>query len=242
MSWLELYRYSTFDNAVPHDKDYLISLLDDYEYSRFERYKFDSSRWTFAIARWIAKSRLSDHLEVEPAAISFSYNENGKPYMAYAAISMYFSITHTDTAIVVVLSDVEVGVDIEMLDRPGDPWNNCEAFLNGDVASVVDSVTSDFEKKRCFARYWTTMEARVKVHGSTLFSIKETFAKDMPALLSDGRYSDGGYVYYTSCMNDREQLSVCASEPFKDVRFYKYEAQQFRRDDTMRGIMSFEAR
>lgn len=242
MSWLELYRYSTSENSLPYDTTGIVKLLDDVELKRFERYKFDHSRWTFALARWLTKTCLSSHLDQPPETISFSYNENGKPYvdLGDGRAPIHFSISHTESMIVVCLSNHAIGVDIELLNRRGEPWKNPAAFLNEDIARVINSMPNDAEKQRAFAQYWTAMEACVKLHGSTLFSIKETFAKDLDPIRSYEQLFYDNNNYYFSDINDDHVLCVCTKKSPSKIVVKEFKNSQFNHDDALMNSLFSE--
>ena len=231
MAWLELYHYSIEHHHYPKDRDYLLSLLDQYEQERFERYKFDHSKWTFATARWLLKQNLSSHLKQSPADIKLSYNANGKPFVEQS--SVYFSLSHTEKSVVLAISDTEVGVDVELMDRRGAPWNRPEAFLNSHLAPVLNAIHDEEQKKRCFCRYWTAMEARVKVKGASLFTIKEAFGQHIEPMTDDGAFDDGTFTYLSHDVGARQQLSLCISDELKQVAFFNSTEQGNLLDSAM---------
>lgn len=237
MAWLDLYYYSISENKFPSDKDALLKLLDEYEVERFNRYKFDQSRWTFATARWITKTQLAKKLNSDAEKITFSYLENGKPVVnVYKGIE--FSISHTDTAILVGISDKPVGVDIELHERRGQPWKNAADYLNQRVAKVIDALEGEEEKKLCFSRYWTSMESRVKLRGDTLFEVKSKFADALPALEQDGSYFDTECRYYTSGFKDKEQITICTEEKIAELDVKTFAGRAFVSDEYLAEKLS----
>lgn len=228
MHWLEIYYYSITSNGFPADQASMLSLLDEYEHQRFERYRFDDSRWTFATARWIAKTQLAKHLGLAvPEALRFSYNDNGKPFLQNHD-QLHFSISHTKSGIAIAVSNRACGIDLEGQVQRGEPWLDAKPFLNDHAAGHIDALDEVREKIRCFSRYWTMMEAKVKWQGSTLFGIKEQFARDLPALLSDGRYKDATAAYFTGSSPQQEQLSVCVECIPESVDVYAFHADNIK--------------
>ncbi len=238
MPWLELYLYSISNNGYPANKEKLTNILDRAEQERFKRYKFDHSRWTFATARWIAKTQIARHLAALPATVSFKYNKNGKPFLPDNP-NLHFSVSHTDTAIVIALSNSSIGVDVEMNNRRSEPWRNAKAFLNHDVAKIIGKVESEEEQKRLFGRYWTAMEARVKIHGDSLFNVKNDFGRGLPTLSQDGFVTDGNYAYYSATLATGEQMSICVEHKRYSAAMHSYLNGEFSEDKKLAQDLGF---
>ena len=92
----------------------------------------------------------------------FSYKENGKPYLREYP-DVYFNISHTKNIITCVISDGEVGVDIEHARKVSE--------------SAINRVFSENEKKLAgfsvdgYIRLWTMKEACAKLSGTGLPAI-----------------------------------------------------------------------
>src|ERR1700687_1874040 len=59
-----------------------VVLLDDDERERADRFRFQEHRNRFVVARGALRTALWRYLEVEPAALQFSYGRYGKPSLA----------------------------------------------------------------------------------------------------------------------------------------------------------------
>ena len=179
---LELYYFSRRRFALPLSPDQILALLDDQERERYARFLRDEPRELFSLARWLCKTRLALHLGCAPQSLRFDYTESGKPYLANQPQPLQFSIAHTESAVLVAISTNAVGVDVEMMDRRGDPWREAESFLNPVAAEHIALAGNEDERKRAFARYWTAMEALVKLEGTGLFRWKDRIGFEQPVL------------------------------------------------------------
>lgn len=226
LHWLDIYYYSTDKYAYPLNTSYFLSLLDDYEKTRFERYAFDHLKWTFATTRWIVKTHLAEKLNCPPKSISFSYTDNGKPYLEENS-DIYFSLSHTISGIAVALSNRDVGVDLEMHQRRGDPWKEAGNFLNLDIERKINTALTEKEKMHCFTRYWTALEALVKLKGSTLFQEKECFGKALDCMSKDGSYSEDGFYWQTHDIDSVSQLTVCTQKKPERIRCNIFNGENF---------------
>ena len=98
---------------------------------------------------------------------NFVYNEHDKPFMQNAfgnrIEGVDFSISHCKNAIVVVLSDRPVGVDVESFRHAEEPLL-CRT-MNPDEQAKVRTAADPAE---AFTRLWTRKEAVVKLRGTGL--------------------------------------------------------------------------
>ena len=145
----------------------------------------------------------------------FSYTGKGKPYIKEFK-RLHFNLSHTKNMITCVISDKEVGVDIE--------------HIREIKAATVNRVFSDNEKKIAefepegYVRLWTMKEACAKLIGTGLSDILdglEIFEENNKKyirklnqdirktscymIIAEGRLSDSlGYPYYYSVCTDAE--------------------------------------
>lgn len=92
--------------------------------------------------------------------IAIVTDEMGKPYVA-GHPEIHFNISHTDALIVIALSDVEVGVDVQTELCP-----NTKIIKRFFTAKECDYVYSDDKNIAMrFAEIWTKKEAYIKCSG-----------------------------------------------------------------------------
>jgi len=98
---------------------------------------------------------------ITSAKLEFALHEKGKPYLA-SAPQIRFNLAHShDRALVAVVLDVEVGVDIECV-RPLPEYAAIAQRYFPPGQTAPSSV-------RDFFRHWTRFEALLKAHGSGLY-------------------------------------------------------------------------
>lgn len=90
----------------------------------------------------------------------FEYNEHGKPFLTNYP-NWYFSLSHCRTAVCCVLSNKEVGIDIEKI-------ASYKESLANYVCNAEELVTLQNSKNKAneFYRLWTRKEAVFKMFGS----------------------------------------------------------------------------
>lgn len=84
------------------------------------------------------------------------YNKYGKPYLNNG---LYFNISHTKNIVVCVLSDKEIGIDIEYLRYSDNIVKKC---FNQKEKEIIKNSNN---KKEIFTIIWTIKESYVKLLG-----------------------------------------------------------------------------
>ncbi len=134
---------------------------------------------------------LRDLLGDEPA--EWTYNQFGKPYIP----SLFFSISHCKTAIIVAVSDREIGVDIES-DRSANEALIAYTMNDAEQALIRRSPNPE----RAFVRLWTQKEALLKAKGTGIVdNLKEVLANQQDFLLQTVEKEK--YIY-TICTENRK--------------------------------------
>ena len=210
---VDTYYYSIVDNGYGPKLADAINILDDTEQDRYRRFKFDKDRNRFLQARILLKTCLAERLGCEPRDVHFEYNVNGKPRVSkgeylHPKARVHFSLSHCATAIAFAISSDPVGIDIECISHRSQPWLHPEKYINEHIAVHFDRLTSVDEKSRMFARYWTCLEALVKLDGETLFQKRASFAEGQNGMFADGEFLFTDGVVSTEKVSISEQFSL----------------------------------
>lgn len=89
-----------------------IFLLDTMELMRINRCRFVNDREMYTICHVAKRLILSQYVTTHPQNIQFTNNDYGKPYLLMHK-NLYFNISHSIDKVLMVVSDTEVGIDIE---------------------------------------------------------------------------------------------------------------------------------
>ena len=120
----------------------------------------------------------------------------GKPY--FPGSDLHFSITHTKTTVFCALSDQEIGIDAEDLDRKVSP-SLAQKILSPAEYAQFELVPED-ERNEALLRFWVLKEAAAKCSGMGL----RGYPNHTEFLLDDPRVQKLG-----GCM----VAVICAEEP-----------------------------
>ncbi|HYX50502.1 MAG TPA: 4'-phosphopantetheinyl transferase superfamily protein [Ktedonobacteraceae bacterium] len=144
--------------------------LDADERLRAGRFYFELDRARFIASHGLLRTILGSYMHVEPGKLRFSYNSQGKPYLAepFQGKKLEFNMSHShEIALFAVTFNRQVGVDLE------------HVYLFAETDSLADRILSQSEKAawrkysannrlETLFRYWTCKEAYVKATGEGL--------------------------------------------------------------------------
>ena len=154
-----------------------LTLLDDEEHARWERYPYAGPRRQFLLCRAALRVVLCEELGCGNEQLALPTTEDGKPWAtvdgAPAAIS--FSVSHSGPhGLIAIASEGRLGVDVEEFA----PRRNLDLLMDGVLGEAEkDDVASSegTERLRSFFRLWTMKEALLKAHGKGLLIDATTF-------------------------------------------------------------------
>lgn len=128
-----------------------------------EKFLFFEDAKRCICAEAIMRYYLIKNLGINNSDIEIEYNDYGKPFLKN--IQLYFNLSHSNKWVVCGLSNNEIGVDVEKIDK-----------INIDIAKSLfceaeyDYIKSGKEHERCkrFIQIWTLKESYIKYIGKGL--------------------------------------------------------------------------
>ena len=160
---------------------------------RADRFRFDSDRRRFCVARASLKLILGRYLKAKPGRLQLDVGDYGKPFLNDRKTSqgIRFNLSHSHRlALIAIARDREVGVDIEFM-RPNFVTDEVvKHFFSRAEVEAFAAVAPAF-KAQSFFNCWTRKEAYIKARGEGLSCSLEEFdvslAPGAPAALLDSR-------------------------------------------------------
>lgn len=148
--------------------DNVAEILDEKEKKRASSFKTIRAKNQFLLARSVAKNAIGKLMGISPGEVSFNISDNGKPFLRNDP-SIHFSISHNCSGVAVAISNTNIGVDLEDIDRRGEPWKRAGAFLSRAAEEFVSRGIDEGEKKSRFTLLWCAAEALAKYNDSSIF-------------------------------------------------------------------------
>src|SRR5271167_91390 len=177
--------------ALGADESRWRKTLSSDELERASRFHFPRDRQRFAASRSLLRILLADYLATDPAAVSFSYSEKGKPSLggAYAGSNLKFNISHSGGVTLLAFTrDREIGVDVEQVRGDSDLKAIARRFFSPKEQTQLANLPGE-KSVDAFFRCWTRKEAYIKAVGDGLSLPLDQFdvsfdAGDASALLA----------------------------------------------------------
>ena len=127
----------------------------------------------------------------------------GKPF--FPGSDLHFSITHTKTTVFCAISDTEIGIDAEDLNRKVSP-NLAEKVLSPSEYEQYQAVPEE-DRNEALLRFWVLKEAEAKCSGLGLRGYPNHTAFD----LNDPRVTKiGGCMVAVVCAEDAQVEDLTA--------------------------------
>jgi 4'-phosphopantetheinyl transferase len=145
------------------------SLSED-EVIRAGRFRYEQDKNRFISARGILRLILADYLSLEPGALRFEYEKEGKPRLRSITgqEDIQFNLSHSEgLALYVFTRGCEAGVDLERIRNFPEMEQIVEQFFSAGERALFGALPSD-GKQKPFFNWWTRKEALTKATGKGL--------------------------------------------------------------------------
>lgn len=135
------------------------------EEDRFRSFATDALRSRWGAARGSLREVLGRALERAPGEVQFGYGPHGKPHVSGSPLR--FNISHSGDLAVIALSQVEVGVDVELPRARRSDAIARRFYAPGEIERLFSEADPAL-RADAFFRLWTCKEAFLKVTGEGL--------------------------------------------------------------------------
>lgn len=160
---IKLYRININNWDDPLENKELLNQIDEIRRKKIMRYHMPDDRKRSLAAGIIIKHILNENGLSEN---SLSCSENGKPL----ADGLFFNVSHSGNYVVGVVSDCEVGCDIEKVSSA--PMKVAQHYYS---PAESEYINSEPDKDRAFFTIWTLKESYMKMTGQGLGLALDSF-------------------------------------------------------------------
>jgi 4'-phosphopantetheinyl transferase len=146
------------------------SVLSDEERAQYARFHFVRDARDYAAAHALLRTVLSHDGDLRPESWQFERTPHGKPFLighGEARTSFSLSHAHGMVACAVTAGGIDLGVDVECLDREVDALDIATRFFSPAETQLLARLDSESRRRRFFD-LWTLKEALVKATGAGL--------------------------------------------------------------------------
>ena len=137
------------------------------ERMRADRFRFETDRVRFIVARGMLRSILSLYLGIEAGQVELYYQRQGKPYLPESLnqAPIHFSMAHShQLAVYAFVHAREIGIDLEYAQPMPWLWQTAAAFMSEHELSLLSALPAD-QQQQAFYLCWTRKEAYIKARG-----------------------------------------------------------------------------
>jgi 4'-phosphopantetheinyl transferase len=173
----EIQLWSVRLDPAPEQVERLGRPLAEDEWERARRFRFEVHRRRYVVGRGVLRLLLAAYLDLPPAEVRFVYGPRGKPFLdpAQAAGGLSFNLSNSDElALVGLVRDVEIGVDIELVKPMSDLEAIAERFFSASERDCLRGLPPE-QKPTAFFNCWTRKEAYLKAVGEGLAAPLDSF-------------------------------------------------------------------
>lgn len=176
------------DNLAQFELDEALPLLSVQRREQCLKFKYELGRKQCAAAYLLLCQGLREEYGITEPPI-FAYGEHGKPVIV-GHPEICFNISHCREAVMCVLSNKPVGVDIESVHRYSESL--ARYTMNDEEMKQILQAENPAVQ---FTKLWTMKEAVLKLSGHGLTDNLKVVLEDFTGKLKTVDYSDKNYVY-----------------------------------------------
>lgn len=196
--------------------DRYIDGIPSYYVEKSKKMRQEGDRKLELLSGYLLKELLRE-LRIDEKII-IDVSKNGKPFLANS--DLYFNVSHSKDTALVVISDVEIGCDIEKIDIGMDCLRIAKRFYAEDEYEYLLNIDDSKKRAMAFYKLWTMKEAFVKAIGIGL-TMELNAVSFIDRELIDGKLIDGEFI--DGKLIDGESVD---KEPF--VNKIDYNGQTYR--------------
>lgn len=162
--------------SVPRWISLIGSWLSPMEQARADRFRQAIDRQRFVLGRGLIRALVGEHLQMEPAAVTFFETATGKPGIPGGGIE--FNLSHSGDCVLMVWNiGGPVGADVEAMNSRIDANLSEIADLSFSTEErAVLAAAPPMEKAAVFHRIWVRKEAIIKAEGVGLGGALQDFS------------------------------------------------------------------
>jgi 4'-phosphopantetheinyl transferase len=170
----EVHVWRLFLDRSPTEVAWLLTLLDQTEQERAQRFRFPADRNRFVVSRALLRTLLGRYVGQAPTQLQFSYASAGKPFLRDHGLQ--FNLAHSgNMALLAVAGRRTVGVDVEQVRSAIETTTIAERYFATDERALLRAEPAD-RQRTLFFKVWTRKEAYMKATGLGLYMPLEEFA------------------------------------------------------------------
>ena len=159
---------SSFNLDEKAIKNYEV-LLSKEEKERLNRTTSLKAKTSFIVGRILIKTSLAKILNCKPADVILKATPKGRLELESPISNLSFNLSHSNNLVVLAVSDIRIGVDIEFI-KQRNFIEIAESCFEKEELNLLKNTNSLEIQQQLFYKYWTLKEAFIKCNGEQIFN------------------------------------------------------------------------
>lgn len=134
-----------------------------YRKRKVDKLKYEKDKWLSLGAEYLLMKGLEE-LNIDYSKIEIDFKENSKPIFKNCPQKLHFNLSHSGEMAMCVISDYEVGCDIQKIEDKDNYLEIAERFFHPKEIQIIKKAKKE-EQKELFYRIWTLKESFIKATG-----------------------------------------------------------------------------
>jgi 4'-phosphopantetheinyl transferase len=195
------------------------SMLSADKQQQISGMRFEMDRKLRICADVLVRYKACEMLKVDNRDLMFAKNKHGKPFLPGQS-TFHFNISHTRNALVVCISDIPVGIDIEKMNA-ADSAAARKVFTGHEIAYIFRDDKDDCLR---FNEIWTKKESYLKWTGegwSPELAGTDVLCEPLAALISTKRINQ--YTISQCCESQSKEFkidNITLNELYQNLKYY----------------------
>lgn len=171
----------------------LYASVPDFRQGAVDQYRFDRDR-RLSLGAWVLLQHAMREAGLDVQSLTFAVTDAGKPFVV-GMPGVCFSLSHAGSRVMAVLSDTEVGCDVEVIGAGR--LSVARRWFTDTENALLDAMPDENGKSVLFCRLWVLKESFLKVTGRGLALSMRDFSFAWPDSSADPVLTqhEDGYAY-----------------------------------------------
>ena len=144
----------------------MYNMVSPYRKRKVDKLMFEKDKWLSLGTEYLLMKGL-DELNIDYSKIEIGFIENNKPILKNCPKKLYFNLSHSDEMAMCVISDCEVGCDIQKISEKENLFEIAKRFFHPQEVEMIKNSKIE-EKTDLFYRIWVLKESYIKATGKGL--------------------------------------------------------------------------
>ena len=237
----KIYIHKINKEMLLREESEIFRLLPEWRKEKVQKLKVESSRLQSLAAGRLLDLAIADYLDLDETEVTWNGDQGDRKYHDERMNRVVdFSISHSGNYVAVALSDIPVGIDVEIKEDKNFKITN-RMLPNEDKGYILNEDLTEEVKQMHFRDIWTIKESFLKCTGEGISVPLDSFTSElyMPLLVcgeddlisgsgvlrkivslgyeyKNNQREDGDSEYYVATTRLDEgicSLSICAQDP-----------------------------